>query len=793
MGQFAGVPVSPDTRLASVPAELALQNWSWRYLGRSDWTLRDVSFTINPGERVLLLGASGSGKTSVLKALAGLLSEAEGGESSGVVSVDKQPVGSAPHRVGMVLQDPDSQVMLSRVGDDVAFGCENLGVPVAEIPGRVQAALSAVSLNLDLGHPTEQLSGGQKQRLALAGVLAMRPGAILLDEPTALLDPDGVLEVRRAVETVCAQRSSTVVIVEHRVDLWLDLVDRVIVLGAGGSVVADGAPHTVLTEQAELLGDLGVWLPGADVKPSLVGAASSSRPALTAEEVCVGWNADSPVARVDQISLIPGSVLAITGSNGAGKTALALTLGGLLAPQGGQVDAHAIAGDLDPDPNSWKSVELVERIASVFQIPEHQFVAPTVRDELALSLRKTRRQVPENLEHGELQVSDRIDHIAHRLGLTRLLPANPFTLSGGEQRRLSVATAMIAAPPVLILDEPTFGQDAKTWAELVSLIVELRDQNTAIAIVTHDQKLIEAVADREIRLTQLSPSTGSVPFTSPHLVSGGDVSDGEATQPHTQRPAPKPARITTVNPLAKIAAAAIISLSLIFSLDWVSATVALVLEFALIFWAGLAPKRLLRTVAPLLIAATLTALTIALYGQQSGTTYLQFLLINVSDGSLELALATFLRVLAIALPAVVLLATVDPTDLADSLEQHTRWSPRFIFGALVAFRLLTLIAADWRMLTRARRARGLGDASALSKFARQTFALLVLSMRRADKLSTAMQARGFGGSQPRTWSRTSTFGRAEWMLVALGIAIALTAITVSVATGSWNLVFGGLS
>jgi energy-coupling factor transport system ATP-binding protein len=349
-----------------------------------------------------------------------------------------------------------------------------------------------------------------------------------------------------------------------------------------------------------------------------------------------------------------------------------------------------------------------------------------------------------------------------------------------------VATALIAAPSVLILDEPTFGQDAKTWSDMVSLLGELRDQNTAIAIVTHDQQLIDTLADEQL---QLLPLAGSL------AERGEDVSDEDqsrvgASSTHTEKRA---ARIVSVNPLAKIAAAAIISLSLIFSLDWVSASVAVVLELALLFWAGLAPKKLLRTVAPLMIAASLTALTIMLYGQQSGTTYVQFLLINVSDGSLELALATFLRVLAIALPAVVLLATVDPTDLADALEQHTRWSPRFILGALVAFRLLTLIAADWRLITRARRARGLGDAPALARFWRQTFALLVLSMRRADKLSTAMQARGFGGLQPRSWSRTSTVGLAEWMLVAISLAIALASVSLSVITGNWNFIFGGLS
>ncbi|HEX5859073.1 MAG TPA: ABC transporter ATP-binding protein, partial [Microbacterium sp.] len=188
--------------MSAAPAAVDARGWGWRHAGRRAWAVRDATFRIEPGERVLLLGASGSGKSTLVHGLAGVLGGHEEGESAGELLVDGRPPAQARGRAGLVLQDPDAQVILARVGDDVAFGCENLGVPRDEIWPRVRRALDAVGLDVALDRPTKALSGGQKQRLALAGVIAMRPGVILLDEPTANLDPAGVTEVRDAVARV---------------------------------------------------------------------------------------------------------------------------------------------------------------------------------------------------------------------------------------------------------------------------------------------------------------------------------------------------------------------------------------------------------------------------------------------------------------------------------------------------------------------------------------------------------------------------------------------------------------
>ncbi|MBH0083095.1 energy-coupling factor transporter transmembrane protein EcfT [Salinibacterium sp. SWN167] len=248
--------------------------------------------------------------------------------------------------------------------------------------------------------------------------------------------------------------------------------------------------------------------------------------------------------------------------------------------------------------------------------------------------------------------------------------------------------------------------------------------------------------------------------------------------------------IASVNPVAKLGAGLIVSLFLLATIDWVSATTALVLELAIIAFFGIEPKRFWLRTLPVWLAAPLTALTILLYGRYDGTVYFEFLLIRISDGSIELALATFLRVLAIGLPAVVLFISIDPTDFADGLAQRLRLPDRFVIGALAAVRMVGLFLEDWRSLELARRARGVADRGRVRRIAGQGFALLVLSIRRGSKLSIAMEARGFGGDTPRTWARKSPWGRAEWLTLLVGLLIGVTATVVAVLTGSWNLIVG---
>jgi energy-coupling factor transporter ATP-binding protein EcfA2 len=482
--------VAPPVRAAGVRAN----GWGWRHSGRRAWAVSDLDLVISPGERVLLLGASGAGKSTLIAALAAVLGGDDEGEQAGELLIDGVPPDRARGRVGLVLQDPDSQVILARVGDDVAFGCENLGVPRSEIWTRVRESLDAVGLGLPLDSSTSALSGGQKQRLALAGVLAMRPGLLLLDEPTANLDPDGVREVRDAVARSLDRTRSTFIVIEHRVEVWRTLVNRVIILSPDGGILADGEPDEVLSANGAALSELGVWIPEFPPAVPRRKTGVTSSVLLRSEDLSIARDSDHVLGTVPDVELSEGGLLAITGPNGAGKSTLGLTLGGLLAPATGRVVAErGLAAGAPSSPLAWKSRQLLTRIGSVFQDPEHQFLAATVRDELAVG--------PRALGLPAREIDERVDELIERLRLSALARANPFTLSGGEKRRLSVGTVLATRPRVLILDEPTFGQDSRTWRELVSLLSGLLDEGSAAVAITHDAEFVAALATSELRLS----------------------------------------------------------------------------------------------------------------------------------------------------------------------------------------------------------------------------------------------------------------------------------------------------
>jgi energy-coupling factor transport system permease protein len=243
------------------------------------------------------------------------------------------------------------------------------------------------------------------------------------------------------------------------------------------------------------------------------------------------------------------------------------------------------------------------------------------------------------------------------------------------------------------------------------------------------------------------------------------------------------------NPVAKLAAVLVIALPLVVTIDPVSAAVALVLEIPLLATAGLSPRAFWTRAAPVLVAAPFVALTIALYGQTSGAVLFEWWVVRVSEGSLLLALATGLRILAIGLPAVVLFATVDATALADGLAQLVRLPARFVLGALAGMRLMELLGDDWRALALARRARGVADRGRVRRVLGMAFALLVLSVRRGSALATAMEARGFGGPAPRTWARPSRFHRADALLLSYAVLIPVAALSAAALTGAWRPVF----
>lgn len=835
------------------PASVSLSSWGWRHGGRKAWALNGVDLDIAPGEKILVLGPSGSGKSTLMAGLAGLLGGEDEGERVGSLLIDGRAPEEQRGRIGLVMQDPEAQVVLARVGDDVAFGMENLAVPREKIWPRVDSALSCVGLDVEYSHSTSTLSGGQKQRLALASVLAMEPGLLLLDEPTANLDPQGVEDVRDTVARVLEASGATLVVIEHRVDVWADLVDRIVVI-LDGRIAADGPVEEVLSAQGAQLRERGIWLPGDTVAADALAAAHASFPLcdssspceeeqlkplgevpiLSVRELSIGYAPGQPVRSGITLDIPRGVSTCILGANGAGKTTLALTLAGLLPALGGTITAspHAgIPGD-SSDPHDWTSAELLGRVSMVFQEPEYQFVARTVREELEIGPKKS------GIE-GDALAALVDEHLA-ALGLAHLAGAHPMTLSGGEKRRLSVASALVSAPELLILDEPTFGQDRRTWLELVRLFRGACKRGTTLVSITHDPAFVEVMGDRVIDFDTLgvplcaheresvsgevAHSTGAdqslpesecsvqaachgeaadLPEGDASKTSGSSrddsadprVAPSRATRGKTRRTQEKSLRKKTtskregsildaVNPLTQVLALILMTTPLLASIDVVSAGCALVLELGFVVAARMSLKTLALRMTPILVAAPLASLSMLLYAKPEGSQiFWSFGPAMISERSEMLAAGILLRVLALGMPAILLLSRIDPTDMADGFAQVLRLPARPVVASLAAVRMTGLMMADWKALEQARRTRGIGDAQKIVSAARGSFALLVFALRRSAKLSLTMEARGFGAPWPRTWARESRLGGADFLMLAAAVGVPVIALSVAVWTG----------
>ncbi|WP_345752245.1 ATP-binding cassette domain-containing protein [Microbacterium rhizophilus] len=485
-------------------------------------TPRDVTLEVRRGEVVLLLGPSGSGKSTLALALNGLVPQAVPAALAGTVEIDgvdtaASTLAQLSTRVAMVFQDPDTQVVTGTLLDEVAFGLENLTLPADEVLARAEAALRRMGLWERRAWNPDRLSGGGRQRLAIACALAMGSPLLVLDEPTANLDPVGIDDVYAALADVVARGDRAVVLVEHNLDAAVGLATRVVVLDGTGSVAADGPAAAVLRDHAEELAAIGVWLPTAtlaalrlretgralDPLPLTPGelraALDPAERDAAATHLLRGPAGDpdaAPLVRVRGLTLargraevlrdvdldIPaGSFTAVIGSNGAGKTTLVQAIAGVTAPPPGRVSVAGL------DPGTASPQALATRIGFVFQNPEHQFVAGTVFDELAHGLRL--RGLPDE------EIRGRVDAMLERFGLAERADAHPFLLSGGQKRRLSVGTALISSgtdggPALLALDEPTFGQDRARAEELLALLRELHAAGTTVVIVTHDLQLV---------------------------------------------------------------------------------------------------------------------------------------------------------------------------------------------------------------------------------------------------------------------------------------------------------------
>lgn len=449
--------------------------------------LRGVDLTVGEGEWLLVTGPSGCGKSTLARTLSGLIPGALPARATGEVVVAGRDLLAASlpevaQTVGMVFQNPASQLFHLSVAEEVAFGPRNLGLSEEEVRARVTWALEAVGIEALADRRPDKLSGGQKQLTAVAAVLAMRPRVLVLDEPTASLDVDSTRQVMDALRRVNERWGITLVMIEHRLPLVGDAVDRVCLMD-GGRMAVQGQPGEVLGDPT-LQKRYGLRRP-ADQPMAAWGelieghgaGQPGEHPLLRMEGVSAGYGGEEVIQGIN-LRLYPGEFVSLVGANGAGKSTLALTAAGLLRPQQGRVkfgDGGRPKPGLD--------------VALLFQNPAEQLFADSVEEEVAFA--------PHNYHRYD---GDRQDRALREAGLKGLNDRRPTTLSMGQQLRTALAANIAICPRLVILDEPTLGQDWGHLARLMNYIKELNRQGMTILLISHDYKLVHHFTDRVLQM-----------------------------------------------------------------------------------------------------------------------------------------------------------------------------------------------------------------------------------------------------------------------------------------------------
>lgn len=495
--------------------------------------LRGVDLTIDEGEFILLTGPSGCGKTTFCRCLNGLIPHFYQGELEGEVTVTglstkENSTAKLAQNVGLIFQNPDNQIFALTVEKDVAFGLENLGIPKELMLEAIDWALEKTGISHLRERGTHELSGGQKQRLSIASILAMRPKILVLDEPTSFLDPLGAIRIFKVLEALNRDHGITIILIEHRVDLASQYVDRVILV-SDGRILRTGAPEEVFTleetrltgvgipkilELSKRLNQRGLAFEPLPLSPdSFIEQLERNIPPMDVRRVqktvvqdLEGFTVEhsmSPIIRVEDVSytypsgvqalngvsltIHKGEFVAIMGENGAGKTTLVKHFNGLLRPQEGQIMVDGV------DVSQVSVASLARNVGLVFQNPDDQLFSENVESEISFALN--------NFGFEKEVVEKRVDWALNLLNLEQYRKSSPFILSGGERKRVALASVLAWDPEIVVLDEPTIGQDYAQKEKLRHFLMQLRTQGKTTIIVTHD---VEFVAECKPRIVLMA-------------------------------------------------------------------------------------------------------------------------------------------------------------------------------------------------------------------------------------------------------------------------------------------------
>ncbi|MBB6450298.1 energy-coupling factor transport system ATP-binding protein [Geomicrobium halophilum] len=501
---------------------------SIRYPTNETPTVQDISAFFPSNSRSLILGPSGVGKSTITLALNGIIPQSIEAEVSGEVAVgDLHPqhhtVGEMSKKVGILFQDPETQFCMYTVAEEVAFGLENLQVPRDQMDSIIHDSLQKTGLLHVKEDPIHSLSGGMKQKLALACLMAIDPEVLILDEPTANLDPQATIEVFALIDQWGKRAKKTMIFIEHQLDDMIHFIDDLIILNKQGKIAYTGTPRELFQKHANQFMSEGIWLPKtvktaislgdfiqwdpfpllpAELEQQLIKAGISEpripptkeqpmygKPIIEMQNVSYAYdnntNASSVLSELT-FHIHQGEFTVLAGANGAGKSTIAQLFLRAKKPSTGIIKWK------DHPLPSWSDHQLMAQIGLVMQNPESQFITERVDEELSYG--------PRQMGWSEDKRSSHVDQLLDIVNLSHVRDHNPFSLSQGQKRRLSVATMLINDQELLILDEPTFGQDAENTEELMNLLKSLQQQGKTILMITHDMGLVEQFATHMIVL-----------------------------------------------------------------------------------------------------------------------------------------------------------------------------------------------------------------------------------------------------------------------------------------------------
>jgi energy-coupling factor transport system ATP-binding protein len=512
---------------------IEIKDLYYKYQNANIPALEGVDLSIKKGEFTLLTGPSGCGKTTLCRCLNGLIPHFYSGILKGEVIVNCESVLDSSviklaTNVGLIFQNPDNQIFALTVEKDVAFGLENLGIPKIKMLEQIEWALQATEINHLRKRGTHELSGGQKQRLAIASILAMKPMILVLDEPTSFLDPVGAKRIFEVLDELNKEHKITIIISEHRVDIAAQYIDKVILL-RNGKIINHGTPEGVFSKEETRLTGVGIprlielkkrlennnfifdKLPlspeefaqqlknnispqsSLHLKNKLSDMLELTKtnfniPIIQAKDVSYFY--PSKVKALENVSLTihKGEFVAIMGENGAGKTTLVKHFNGLLRPQSGQI--HLYGKNI----SNMSVASLAKKVGLVFQNPDDQLFSENVEAEIGFALN--------NFGFKKEIINNRVEWALNLLNIERYRKSSPFILSGGERKRVALASVLAWDPDVVVLDEPTIGQDYAQKERLRHFLLQLRTQGKTTIIVTHDVEFVAECDPRVILMAE---------------------------------------------------------------------------------------------------------------------------------------------------------------------------------------------------------------------------------------------------------------------------------------------------